>query len=108
MLAEAHRRTTASGLPLELHHGDITSLPPDGGTFDGACSERVFRHLDEPRAAMAELARVTRPGGRIAVIDSDWGMHASSPTLARKGRSSGRSPSSVSLPPFRDSGSPPP
>jgi hypothetical protein len=38
--------------------------------------EGVFQHLADPLAAMAELVRITRPGGRIVVIDTDWGLHA--------------------------------
>jgi SAM-dependent methyltransferase len=55
--------------------------------FDAAYSERVFQHLDNPRRALAELARVTRPGGRIVVVDTDWGMHAvhgADPSLTRR------------------------
>jgi SAM-dependent methyltransferase len=76
MLQEAHRRSVDPKLPVEFQRGDITRLPVEDGAFDGAYSERVFQHLDDPRAAITELVRVVRPGGRIAVIDSDWGMHA--------------------------------
>jgi SAM-dependent methyltransferase len=76
MLREARRRSVEPTLPVEFHRGDITRLAADDGAFDGAYSERVFQHLEDPRAAIAELVRITRPGGRIAVIDSDWGMHA--------------------------------
>jgi SAM-dependent methyltransferase len=76
MLAEAQRRVNDIALPVEFRHGDINHLDADDCEFDGVYCERVFQHLDDPRAAMAELVRVTQPGGRIAVIDSDWGMHA--------------------------------
>ncbi len=76
MLAEAERRSTDATLTVELCRGDITCLDLPDGSFDGAYSERVFQHLDRPEVALAALVRVTRPGGRIAVIDSDWGMHA--------------------------------
>jgi SAM-dependent methyltransferase len=76
MVREARRRTVEPTLPVEFHRGDITGLAAGDGAFDGAYSERVFQHLEDPRAALAELVRVTRPGGRIAVVDSDWGMHA--------------------------------
>jgi ubiquinone/menaquinone biosynthesis C-methylase UbiE len=76
MLAEARRRTAEHPLPIELRHGDITHLAAGDGEFDGVYSERVFQHLAAPDAAMAELVRITRPGGRIVVIDTDWGMHA--------------------------------
>jgi SAM-dependent methyltransferase len=76
MVDEAHRRTVDPPLPVEFHYGDITRLAAGDGAFDGVYCERMFQHLDDPRAAIAELVRVTRPGGRIAVIDSDWGMHA--------------------------------
>jgi 2-polyprenyl-3-methyl-5-hydroxy-6-metoxy-1,4-benzoquinol methylase len=76
MLAEARRRATGAGVPIELRHSDLTDLDAGDGEFDGVYCERVFQHLDDPRAALAELVRVTRPGGRIVVIDTDWGMHA--------------------------------
>jgi SAM-dependent methyltransferase len=76
MLTEARRRTTDPALAVDFQPGDISRLDFDDGVFDGVYCERVFQHLDDPRLAMAELVRVTRSGGRVAVIDTDWGMHA--------------------------------
>jgi SAM-dependent methyltransferase len=76
MLAEARRRTRDRRLPVEFRRGDATALDVADAAFDGARCERVFQHLAEPAAAMAELIRVTKAGGRVAVIDTDWGMHA--------------------------------
>lgn len=84
MLTEARRRTGTTTAPLEFRHGDITNLELDDATYDGALCERVFQHLASPPSAMAELVRITRPGGRIVVIDTDWGLHAihgADPTL---------------------------
>jgi SAM-dependent methyltransferase len=49
--------------------GDATSLPFDSFSFDLACSRRTLHHLSRPEVALAELARVTRPGGRVFVDD---------------------------------------
>jgi SAM-dependent methyltransferase len=49
--------------------GDATSLPFETGSFDLACSRRTFHHIAHPEAAIAELARVTAPGGRVYVDD---------------------------------------
>ncbi|MFD8008041.1 methyltransferase domain-containing protein [Streptomyces mirabilis] len=46
-------------------------ISPDGH-FDGVRCERVLQHVREPDAAIKELIRVTRPGGRVCVIDTDW------------------------------------
>jgi SAM-dependent methyltransferase len=45
------------------------------GTVDGCRADRVFQHLDDPLAALRELFRVTRGGGRIVVSDADWGTY---------------------------------
>jgi SAM-dependent methyltransferase len=76
MLAEARRRADATGLPLEFRAGEVTGLDISDGMFDATLCERVLQHVDDPESATAELARITRPGGRIVVIDTDWGMHA--------------------------------
>jgi SAM-dependent methyltransferase len=76
MLDIARRRTDDRHHQIEFRTGDATALDLPDGSVDGVRCERVFQHLVEPEAAMAELARITRPGGRIVVIDSDWGMHA--------------------------------
>ena len=49
--------------------GDATSLPFDAGSFDLACTRRTLHHIARPERAVAELARVTKPGGRVFVDD---------------------------------------
>jgi ubiquinone/menaquinone biosynthesis C-methylase UbiE len=76
MLTEARRRTGGSHRSVEFCLGDITALEVEDRAFDGAYCERVFQHLTHPGTAMAELVRVTKPGGSIVVIEADWGMYA--------------------------------
>ena len=68
MLAEARRR--AQGVPnVAFVEGDCLALPIETGSFDLAVTSRTIHHLRRPELAIAELARVTRPGGRIVVVD---------------------------------------
>jgi ubiquinone/menaquinone biosynthesis C-methylase UbiE len=60
------------GGPVTYVVGDVTALDLPDDHFDGVRSERVLQHLADPGAAIAELVRVTRPGGRVCVIDTDW------------------------------------
>jgi ubiquinone/menaquinone biosynthesis C-methylase UbiE len=76
MLGVARARTIRRDLPLEFRVGDATALPLADGDVDGCRCERVFQHLDDPERALAEMVRVTRRGGRVVVVDTDWGMHA--------------------------------
>lgn len=52
--------------------GDVAKLNFPDATFDGVRSERVLQHVSDPDAVIAELIRVTRPGGRICLVDTDW------------------------------------
>lgn len=52
--------------------GDVTDLDFPDATFDGVRCERVLQHLADPDRAIVELARVTRPGGRVCLVDTDW------------------------------------
>jgi SAM-dependent methyltransferase len=49
--------------------GDATALPFGYATFDIAGCLRVLHHVRRPELVVAELARVTRPGGRILIVD---------------------------------------
>ena len=73
MVEEARRRSDGLGLPVEFRVGDAHCLDFLEGAFDGARTDRVLQHLDEPERALAELIRVTKRGGRIAVMEPDWG-----------------------------------
>lgn len=77
MVDEASRRGQSAGVPVEFRVGDAQRLPFEDQTFAGCRSERTFQWLDDPPAALAEMARVTRPGGAVVVIDTDWGTFAS-------------------------------
>jgi SAM-dependent methyltransferase len=78
MVAEADRRAGAAGVGGWVEHrvGDATALPFDDGAFDGVRSERLLLHLPEPERAVAEMVRVTRPGGWVALVDTDWGTRS--------------------------------
>ncbi len=49
--------------------GDATALPFEYGAFDIAACLRLLHHVRRPELAVSELARVTRPGGRLFVAD---------------------------------------
>jgi SAM-dependent methyltransferase len=52
--------------------GDACSLDEPDDSFDAARSERTLQWLVDPAAAVAEMVRVLRPGGRVSLIDTDW------------------------------------
>ena len=61
MVAEARRRADVQALDL-----------PDRAV-DGARAERVLQHVERPELAIAEMARVVRPGGAVVAAEPDWG-----------------------------------
>jgi SAM-dependent methyltransferase len=52
--------------------GDVTALALPSDSVDGVWCERVLQHVDDADDAIAELIRVTRAGGRVCLIDTDW------------------------------------
>jgi demethylmenaquinone methyltransferase / 2-methoxy-6-polyprenyl-1,4-benzoquinol methylase len=62
----------ASGAPgarVELVQGQAEALPFADGSFDGLTVTYLLRYVDDPRATVRELARVLRPGGRMASLE---------------------------------------
>jgi ubiquinone/menaquinone biosynthesis C-methylase UbiE len=82
MVAEAEQRAEQAGLKAWVKHkqADATSLPFESDYFDSSRSERLFQHLHDPSLALNEMKRVTKPGGWIVVLDTDWGS-ASTDTI---------------------------
>ena len=75
MLAEADQRARNENAGAWVQHrqADATSLPFEAGTFDACRSERLFQHLPDAAAALNEMSRVTKPGGMVVALDTDWG-----------------------------------
>jgi ubiquinone/menaquinone biosynthesis C-methylase UbiE len=72
MIDEARRRAEERGLPVDFEVGDSQALRFDTGAFDGVRAERMLMHVPDAERAIAEMARVLAPGGRISVFDFDW------------------------------------
>jgi SAM-dependent methyltransferase len=69
-LAEAD--TLPAGANGNATNGDGTKLPFRDGAFDRIIASEVLEHIPDDDAAFAELARVLRPGGTIAVTVPAW------------------------------------
>jgi ArsR family transcriptional regulator len=54
---------------IELRRGELEALPIDDARLDAATLMLVLHHLPEPERALAEVARVLKPGGRLIVVD---------------------------------------
>ena len=74
-LTEARARVDSTGVGdlVELREGDALALPFADSSFDASHCERLLMHLDDPGRAVAELARVTRPGGWVVAAEPDYG-----------------------------------
>jgi ubiquinone/menaquinone biosynthesis C-methylase UbiE/DNA-binding transcriptional ArsR family regulator len=54
---------------LQMRHGDIFALPFSNAYADFITIHQVLHYLDEPGRALAEAARVLKPGGRLVIVD---------------------------------------
>lgn len=68
-LLEQGRKRGESFPNVSFVEGDATELAFEQASFDLTGSLRTLHHISRPERAVAELARVTRPGGRVLVID---------------------------------------
>ncbi len=75
-IEEAKRRAAEAKLAINFQVGDAEALPVADGAFDVARAERVLVYLPEPKRALEEMRRVTRPGGIITAIEPDFGTNA--------------------------------
>ena len=57
------------GLAVDLRHGEADALPLLDGEVDAALAHMVLHYLPSPAEAIAEMARVIKPGGRVIAVD---------------------------------------
>lgn len=58
---------------VDVRHAPAEHLPFDDHTFDVALAQLVVHFMSDPVAGITEMARVTRPGGRVATSVWDYG-----------------------------------
>jgi ubiquinone/menaquinone biosynthesis C-methylase UbiE len=72
---------------LEVQEGSVTDLPFHDASFDVTCSFKVLAHVPDIARALAEMARVTRPGGVIlAEFYNPWSLRALAKRLGPAGK----------------------
>lgn len=78
MVDEADNRAREAGAGGWVQHqrADSGALPFQSNTFDSSRSERLFQHLLDPAPTVAEMVRVTKSGGRLVLLDTDWGSNS--------------------------------
>jgi ubiquinone/menaquinone biosynthesis C-methylase UbiE len=71
MLKLAERRCV--GLDqVQFRQAEAEHLPQEADYFDAVASVQVLLYLSDVSSALAEMHRVLKPGGRIAIIETDW------------------------------------
>lgn len=74
LVAAAKRLSEQEGVghAVEFRAGDSHGLGLPDGSFDAVIAHTLVSHVDDPRAVLREMARVVKPGGKIAVFDGDY------------------------------------
>jgi ubiquinone/menaquinone biosynthesis C-methylase UbiE len=71
MIAEARRRHPKPVAPVSWRVADALDLPFEDDMFDACGAATVLQHVSDPAGVLQEMARVLRPGGRMAVLEFD-------------------------------------
>jgi len=70
MLDAARSKIAAEeDLDIELRKGEASALPLEDAAVDAALAHMVLQYLPSPGDAIAEMARITRPGGTVVAVD---------------------------------------
>lgn len=72
MVDTAAARARAAGVEITFVTGDAQRLDFPGESFDRVNCSRVLVHIEDPAAAIAEMARVLVPGGRVTIAEPDF------------------------------------
>jgi SAM-dependent methyltransferase len=56
------------GLKINHYVADLNSIPEANGTFDTVVCNHVMNDIEDPLATLTEIGRVTKPGGRLALL----------------------------------------
>ncbi|MDI6870790.1 MAG: class I SAM-dependent methyltransferase [Bacillota bacterium] len=70
MLGEMRRKFTGAG-DVQYRVGDAERLPLPEGAVDYAFANMCLHHVESPPAAIREMARILRPGGKLVLTDLD-------------------------------------
>ena len=71
MIAQARRRSDRLESAVEFAIGDAHQLDFADASFAACWSERVLEHLADPARAIAQMVRITKPGGRLVAFEPD-------------------------------------
>jgi ubiquinone/menaquinone biosynthesis C-methylase UbiE len=71
---------------LFIHQGYGHAIPLPDQSIDFSYTRFVLQHVPQPQGVLADVFRVTRPGGRFCVVDSDDGLVMFHPEEARVSR----------------------
>ena len=83
----AHREAAPGAAPMTFRDGDALALALEDESFDVAVSTQVYEYIADIETALSEAHRVLRPGGRLAILDTDWDSlvwHATDAARARR------------------------
>ena len=80
-VADAMRRAAGRD-NVTFHHVTSTAIPLAGDAVDRVICKNVLEYVPDVDATLAELRRVLAPGGRVHIIDSDWGFVVAEPWSA--------------------------
>src|SRR5258708_34618239 len=69
-------RAREAKLAAEFVHNAFPPLPFPDASFDRVSCNNVLEYVDSTADTVAEMARVTAPGGVLVAVDSDWDMIA--------------------------------
>src|SRR5580765_4970303 len=74
MVEAARRRAEQNGFSkrIQASIGDATHLDFPSASFDFVTAVQVYLYVKDIGRALAEAARVLRPGGRLVIVDTDW------------------------------------
>ncbi len=84
----AHARARLAGLPqAAVRQGSIESLPFGDAEFDALSCTQTLLYVEQLEQTLAEFHRVLKPGGRLAIVETDWSgavMNSHDQSLTRR------------------------